>query len=125
MLFQIRLNQVHCLEWTSSHANINYLTSLITEGIEEKCQCGFAESHITEGRFLCFSQTENHVTFRARLFENSQISLNQLVLYLEEWIAETDTVLIQGGYLGINKSCDSLIPHAQSPECLISNCQLK
>lgn len=89
----------------------------IAEALEERCQCGFTSNNITDGGFWCFSETNNHVTFRGRLLENPEVSSTELKRYLEDWIKTVHSLLIQGVYLGVNTTCSLVITDLHEPEC--------
>lgn len=67
-------------------------------------------------RFLCFSESQNHVTFRATL-KLYQISAVEVVSYLQQWIDNISTLLIQGTHLELNKSCQLVIINLNGLEC--------
>ena len=58
LVFQIRLKNIYnCLEWASSDVIMDRLMDVmnaIANTLEERCQCGFIPSDITDGGFRCF-----------------------------------------------------------------------
>ena len=46
------------------------------------CQCGLSVEYITESAFKCFSNSEQQVTFQARLHGTAQVTSSQLIAYL-------------------------------------------
>ena len=76
-------------------------------------------SYIFKTRLQCFPESQNHATFRAtlQLQDTDQISVVELVSYLEEWTDNVSTLLVQGVHLELNKSCQLVITNLNSPEC--------
>jgi hypothetical protein len=67
--------------------------------------------------FQCFTGSENHVTFRARLRQINQRSSLELIAYLEDVVASAHYWLVYGQYLKLNISCSLIITDIHSPEC--------
>ena len=90
----------------------------MVQNINQHCQCGLSAECITEGAFQCFENSEQQVTFRARLHGTSEVTSSQLVAYLETYFAEVDsTIAIQGVRLDVDKSCPLVINSFSDLQC--------
>ena len=70
-----------------------------------------------DGGFQCFTGSDSHVTFRARLQETNQRSSLELMTYLEDIVANARSWLVHGQYLKLNLSCSLIITDIHGPEC--------
>ena len=119
-MFQIRLNGIpNCHKWalTNTAAKIHDIVTTLVQVVEQACECGFTRDHITEDAFQCFPESQQHVTFRARLKETSQASIPQLIAYIEQWAITSKIVTIRQFRLGIKNTCDTVVNDFFSPEC--------
>ena len=98
-------------------SRIEDIENAIVSSLRKHCQCEFSKSHITDEGFQCFTGSESHVTFRARLRQTNQRSSLELMAYLEDIVANTRYWLIHGQYLKLNHSCSLIIIDIHSPEC--------
>ena len=91
------------------------------KGIEGICpQCGFTRDNIEEGGFRCLGPDEDHATFRATLRGTVGVNSSQLISYVEEWVQSSPSVLVQGLWLDVDKSCSVEIASLQDPGCQFS-----
>ena len=85
---------------------------------QQLCLCGLRTDHITEYAFQCFANSEQQVTFRAKLHGTAQATSSQLLTNIETWVARTDTTItIQGVRVHIDSSCPLAISSFGDPEC--------
>ena len=57
------------------------------------------------------------MTYRAVLTETNNATTVQLVSYIKQWTASTQTLVVQSVRLGINTTCPVVIIDFNSPEC--------
>ena len=75
-------------------------------------------SNILEERFVCFTpQSPHHVTYRAQINRTSQATTEQLVTFIQQWVMTSQSILIQGVQLNINRTCDFVISTFNDVEC--------
>ena len=90
----------------------------MVQAAERACGCGFMSSNILEERFVCFTpQSPHHVTYRARINRTSQATIGQLVIFIQQWVMTSQSILIQGVQLNIDRTCDSVISTFDDAEC--------
>ena len=70
----------HYLQGITINAKLNDITHGVVQDINELCQCGPSAEHITEGAFQCFENSEQQVTFRARLHGTAQVTISSGVV---------------------------------------------
>ena len=108
----------HYLQDITINAKLNDITHGVVQDVNQLCQCGLSTERITEGAFQCFENSDQQVTFRARLHGTSQVTSSQLVAYLETFVAETDsTIAVQHLRLDVDRSCPVVINSFGDPQC--------
>ena len=108
----------HYLQGITINAKLNDITHGVVQDINELCQCGLSAEHITKGAFQCFENSEQQVTFRARLHGTAQVTSSQLVAYLEIFVSQTDsTIAVQHLRLNVDRSCPVVINTFGDPQC--------
>ena len=93
------------------------LVTTLVQSVEHTCESGFTRDHITEGAFQCFPESQQHVTFRARLNETTKVDTLQLIEYIDQWATTAQIIAIRQFRLGINNTCDTVVNYFYSPEC--------
>ena len=94
----------------------------MVQSINQHCQCGLNAECITEGAFQCFENTNQQVTFRARLCGIAQTNTSLLLAYLETFVAQTDsTIAVQGVRLDVDSSCSVIINSFGDPQCTLTD----
>ena len=120
-LFQLRLSGIiDCIQWRGINhlSKLRDTTDLLVQEMEQACGCGFTASNIAEERFICFTpQSPHHVTYRARVNGTSQTTAGQLLTFIQQWINSTQSILIQGVQLNIDKTCKPIISIFDDAEC--------
>ena len=120
LLFQIRLDGVpDCSQWIliDPVAKGEELITLLVQAVEQECECGFTRDHITDDAFQCFPESQQHVTFRARLAELSQATSPPLITHIEQWVSSTQFISIQSVRFSIDSACTVVITEFGSREC--------
>ena len=83
---------------------------------EELCQCGLSADRITEGAFQCFMNSDQQVTFRARIHGTAQANSSQLITYIEQWVATETSIAVQRVRIRVD-TCPVAITTFDDPEC--------
>ena len=69
-------------------------------------------------QFLCFiPQSPHHVTYRAHIKRTLRTTAGQLLTFIQRWINSTQSILIQGVQLNIDKTCEPIISTFDDAEC--------
>ena len=106
------------MQGIATTARLNDITNEVVQNINQRCQCGFSVECITEDAFQCFENSEQQVTFRARLHGTAQVTSSQLLAYLEIFVSRTDsTIAVQGLRLDVDRSCSIVINSFGDPQC--------
>ena len=93
----------------------------MVQNIDQRCQCGLSVECITEGAFQCFENSDQQVTFRARLCGTAQTNTSLLLAHLETFVTQTDsTIAVQGVRLDVDSSCSIVINSFGDPQCTIT-----
>ena len=109
------------LQGIATSAKLNDITSGVAQNINQLCQCGLRAEGITEQAFQCFENSEQQVTFRARLHGTGQASSSQLIAHLQSFVAQADfTIAVQGLRLDVDSSCSIVINSFGDPQCTIT-----
>ena len=89
--------------------------------INQRCQCGLSVECILEDAFQCFENSDQQVTFRARLCGTAQTNTSLLLEHLENFVTQTDsTIAVQGVRLDVDSSCSVVINSFGDPQCTIT-----
>jgi len=97
----------------------------VVPNTQQLCLCGLRTDHVTEYAFQCFANSEQQVTFRARMRGTAQATSSHLLTNIETWVAQTDTTIaIQGVHVHIDSSCPFTINTFGDPECTTVSSQL-
>ena len=89
----------------------------MVENTERLCQCGFNAEYITDYAFQCFPNSDQQVTFRARLHETVHATSVQLIKDIEFWINQGTSIAVQGVRINID-ICPVVISSFEDPQCL-------
>ena len=69
-----------CYQW---EFNWHLITNAVVQKINQFCQRAFSAEYITESAFQCFPNSEQQVTFWARLHGTVQVTSSQLIAFWE------------------------------------------
>ena len=109
------------LQGIDRNAKLNDITNAVVQIINQRCQCGLSAECITEGAFQCFENSDQQVTFRARLCGTAQTNTSLLLAHLETFVSQTDsTIAVQGVRLDVDSSCSVVINSFGDPQCTIT-----
>ena len=116
----LHLNTIY-LQGIDRNAKLNDITNAVVQIINQHCQCGLSAECITEDAFQCFENSEQQVTFRARLCGTAQTNTSLLLAHLETFVSQTDsTIAVQGVRLDVDSSCSVVINSFGDPQCTIT-----
>ena len=106
------------LQGIATSAKLNDIINGVLQDINQHCRCGVSAERITESAFQCFENSEQQVTFRARLRGTGQASSSQLIAHLQTFVAQADsTIAVQGVRLDVDGSCSIVINSFGDPQC--------
>ena len=88
----------------------------MVENTERLCQCGFNAEYITDYAFQCFPNSDQQVTFRARLHGTAHATSSQLIEYIQQWVNREMPVAVQGIRVNID-TCPVAITSFGDPQC--------
>ena len=86
----------------------------MVQNTERLCQCGFNAERITDYAFQCFPNSDQQVTFRARLHGTAHANSSQLI---EQWVNTGSSIAVQGVRMNID-ICPVAISFFDDPQCL-------
>ena len=120
MFIQLRLtNILNCKEYSlsNSHQKIEDIENTLTRNIARLCLCEFNSTPLLNSQLRCFDESPQIVTFRSQLSETSQTSTVELVSYIEQWISDSEGVIVDGMFLGFQTTCSLVIKSLDAVEC--------
>ena len=121
MLFQLQLSlPITCQMWVlcDTSAKLSDVIAAVVQNTERLCQCGFNAEYITDSAFHCFPNSDQQVTFRARLHETVHATSVQLIEYIQQWVNTTEiSIVVQGVRLDIDM-CPVAITSFRDLQCL-------
>ena len=115
---RLRINSV-CNQYIQSDtvSKTTDITRELSQGVSEVCGCDFNSSLISRPFIRCFDDSPQHVTYRAVLTGTPTASTVELVSLIDQWIAMTETIIVQSTGLSIDSTCPLVIVDGDSPEC--------
>ena len=90
------------------------ITNAVVQSINQLCQCGLSADCITESTFQCFQNSEQHVTFRARICGTAPPRISEL---LDTFVSQTGSIAVQGVSLDVDSSCPVAINTINATGC--------
>ena len=109
---------LHYLQGVATTDKLSDITNTVVQNINQLCQCGLSTEYITESAFQCFPNSEQQVTFRARLHGTAQVTSSQLITYLGTFVSRAEsTIAVQGLRLDVDSSCSIAINTFGDPQC--------
>ena len=120
MLFQLQLSGLPsiCQMWVVSDnsAKLSDIIAAVVQNTERLCQCGFNAENITEYAFQCFPNSDQQVTFRAKLHGTAHVTSVQLIEDTQQWVNTKISVAVQGVRVNVD-TCPVAITSFQDPQC--------
>ena len=120
LIFQLRLRATsNCGQYIQSDtvAKTADITSELSQGVSGVCGCGFNSSLILRPFIRCFDDSPQQVIYRAVLTGTPTTSTVMLVSLIDQWIAMTETIIVQSTGLSIDSTCPLVIVDRDSLEC--------
>ena len=77
----------------------------LAAAIEESCSCGFNVSHLHFPTLDCDFTKPTYPTYQAFVNANSQYSVEDIVGYVEEWVASEPTINVGLVVVSLDSSC--------------------
>ena len=109
---------VQYLQGVATSEKLRDITNAVLQNLNQFGQCGLSAEYITESAFQCFANSEQQVTFRARLHGTVQVTSSQLIAYLGTFVFRTDSMIaVQGLHLDVDSSCPVAIDTFGDPQC--------
>ena len=71
----------------------------------ELCHRQYAVENIEEEHFVCFSGSEEYVTFRAQLSSTADVESSTLLSLIEGWVSTGPTIIVSGVLRRVDKDC--------------------
>ena len=88
----------------------------MVQNTERLCQCGFNAEHITDDAFQCFPNSDQKVTFRARLHGTAPATSSQLIENIQQRVDMKMPVAVQGVRVNTD-ACPVAIISFGDPQC--------
>ena len=89
----------------------------MVQNTERLCRCGFNAEHITDYAFQCFPNSDQKVTFRARLHGAANATSSQLIDNIQQWVNTKIPVAVQGVRVN-TETCPVAITSFRDPQCV-------
>ena len=102
---------------SNSHQKIEDIGNAIAQNVARLCRCEFNSTLLLNSHLRCFDESPQIVTFRSQLSETSQTSTVELVSHIEQWIGDSDGVVVEGVFLGFQTTCSLVIDSLDAVEC--------
>ena len=88
----------------------------MVQNTERLCRCEFNAAYITDYAFQCFPNSDQQVTFRARLHETAHTTSVQLIQDVDVWVNTGTSIAVQGLRINID-ICPVAISSFEDPQC--------
>ena len=90
------------------------ITSSVLKGLTDSCHCQVSISSIDEESFVCFEESENYVTYRARL--NGTLIKNS-ASFIKEWVSSGPNIHVRRVLMRVDTQCSVVISDFSEEEC--------
>ena len=124
LFIQLRLtNILSCKEYSlsNSHQKIEDIGNAIAQNVASLCHCEFNSTLLLNSHLRCFDESPQIVTFRTQLSETSQTSTVEMVSYIQQWISDSEGVVVVGVFLGFQTTCSLVINSLDAVDCPDAN----
>ena len=102
---------------SNSHQKIEDIGNTIAQNVARFCHCEFNSTLLLNSHLRCFDESPQIVTFRSQLSQTTQTSTVELVSYIEQWIGDSEGVIVDGVFLGFQTTCSLVINSLDVVEC--------
>ncbi len=96
------------------------IVSEIVSMLRPLCQCDFTNNGIRNGRYICYQDTPQYVTYRAEVHGIPFVSASQLIESVEEWVASGVAISVQAQSLTPDMTCKTSISSIDEEGCSIT-----
>ena len=120
MFIQLQLTNIpSCKEFivANSRQKIEDIENTMAQNVARLCRCEFNSTFLLNSHLRCFDESPQIVTFRSQLSETSQTSTVELVSHIELWISDSESVAVDGVFLGFQTTCSLVINSLDGVEC--------
>lgn len=83
----------------------SFIADKLATAIEDACSCGFNASHLQLPDLECDPTQNTHPTYRALVYANSQYSVEDIVIHVENWVASEPTITVGLVVVSVDSSC--------------------
>ena len=87
--------------------------------LQQLCQCNLAANVINNGGFICFMQSPQYVTYRAKIQGTTNVAALELISYIEQWVTSGAILNVRAQFLNLQPFCTVPIISADEDECEI------
>ena len=87
--------------------------------LQQLCQCNLAANIINIGGFICFTQSPQYVTYRAKIQGTTNVAALELISYIEQWVTSGVKVNVKAQFLNLQPFCTVPIISTNEDECEI------
>ena len=85
--------------------------------LQQLCQCNLAANVINNGGFICFMQSPQYVTYRAKIQGTTNVAALELISYIEQWVTSGAILNVRAQFLNLQPFCAVPIISADEDEC--------
>ena len=120
MFIQLRLTNIpSCKAYSVSNSRqkVNDIENALAHNVAGLCGCEFNSTLLSNSQLRCFDESPQVVIFRSQLSETSQTSTTELVSYIEQWIGNSEGVIVDAVFLGFETKCSLVINSLDAVEC--------
>ena len=87
--------------------------------LQQLSQCNLAANVINNGGFICFMQSPQYVTYRAKIQGTTNVAALELISYIEQWVTSGAILNVRAQFLNLQPFCTVPIISADEDECEI------
>jgi hypothetical protein len=103
---------------SNTSAKIRSISEQVALKLNSDCQCRINSAYITATQFACDPQENAHVVYKARLSRTPDVSIEDLILLLQDWVTSgSASVTIDHIQLNVEASCSVMINSLDDPIC--------
>lgn len=117
LLYDIILHFLLSIQTNSEATLKNFFKSSLIDVINNTCQCNFETDYITDDSIICDETALSKLTYRGRITTFQNISSNQLISIIQEWIDTAPTVPYSLAVISFDSSCPVEISSFDVPLC--------
>ena len=94
------------------------ITNAVLEVLTGSCaNCGITSDIIAKPSFVCYPESPEHVTYRARLEGTSETDSGSLISLIEDWVSGGAGIIVTGVLMTVDSECSVAISSITEREC--------